>query len=156
MQVLEAMISCIPHTILVAKISIRKDFNDNLTQSLKSQRLHFFYLAAQRATFGLLRVVEFEPRTFSFQTQRFKRPYNSPLLHGKYETNCRLVPFSHFKKRGRHPRRTFTFKLQPETLLKVTLFHACFSRFLNFTNGNKSRKASLNWPQTTLQPTIPK
>ena len=32
--------------------------------------------------------------------------------------------------------------LQPETLLKLTLFHGCFSRFLICTNGTKSRKAS--------------
>ena len=28
------------------------------------------------------------------------------------------------------------------TLLKVALLHGCFSRFLNCTNGTKSRKAS--------------
>ena len=37
-------------------------------------------------------------------------------------------------------------KLQAEvklqTLLKVTLLHGRFSRFLNFTNGTKSRKVS--------------
>ena len=33
-------------------------------------------------------------------------------------------------------------KFQPATLLKVTLFHGCFSRFLTFTNDTKSRKAS--------------
>ena len=35
-------------------------------------------------------------------------------------------------------------KLQakPATLLKVTLLHGCFSRFLNCTNGTKSRSAS--------------
>ena len=33
-------------------------------------------------------------------------------------------------------------KLQFATLLKVTLFHGCFSRFLNCTNGIKSRKAT--------------
>ena len=32
--------------------------------------------------------------------------------------------------------------LQPETLLKVTLLHGSFSRFLNCTNGTKLRKAS--------------
>ena len=31
---------------------------------------------------------------------------------------------------------------QVATLLKVRLFHGCFSRFLNCTNGTKSRKAS--------------
>ena len=35
-------------------------------------------------------------------------------------------------------------KLQakPATLLKVTLLHGCFSRFLNCTNGTKSCKVS--------------
>ena len=30
----------------------------------------------------------------------------------------------------------------PAALLKVTLLHGCFSRFLNYTNGTKPRKAS--------------
>ena len=34
------------------------------------------------------------------------------------------------------------FYLKPATLLKVTLFHGCFSRFLNCANDTKSRKAS--------------
>ena len=33
-------------------------------------------------------------------------------------------------------------KLKPATLLKLTLFHWCFSRFLNCTNGTKSRNTS--------------
>ena len=32
--------------------------------------------------------------------------------------------------------------LKPTTLLKVTLLHVCFSRFLNCRNDTKSRKAS--------------
>ena len=31
---------------------------------------------------------------------------------------------------------------KPETLLKVTLLHGCFQRFLNSTNGTKSHNAS--------------
>ena len=31
--------------------------------------------------------------------------------------------------------------LKPATLLKVTLLHGCFSRFLNCANGTKSVKA---------------
>ena len=31
---------------------------------------------------------------------------------------------------------------KPATLLKLTLLHGCFSRFLNCTNGTKSRNAS--------------
>ena len=34
----------------------------------------------------------------------------------------------------------------PATLLKVTLLHGCFSRFLNCTNGTESRKTShMSW-----------
>ena len=33
--------------------------------------------------------------------------------------------------------------LEPATLLKVTLLHGCVSRFLNCTNGTKSRNSSL-------------
>ena len=52
-----------------------------------------------------------------------------------------LVPFIQFKKPKKHPRRNDTFS-QSATLLKVTLLHWCFSRFLNCTNGTKSRNAS--------------
>ena len=33
------------------------------------------------------------------------------------------------------------FRLQPATLLKLTLLHGCFSHFLSCTNGTKSRNA---------------
>ena len=46
-----------------------------------------------------------------------------------------LVPFAQFKKREKHPWMSVT-------LLKLTLLHGCFSRFLYCTNGTKSRKAS--------------
>ena len=36
---------------------------------------------------------------------------------------------------------------KPTTLLKVALLHGCFSRFLNCTNGSKSRTASHMWNQ---------
>ena len=42
-----------------------------------------------------------------------------------------LVPFVQFKKREKYPWRK-----------KATLLHECFSRFLNCTNGTKSRKTS--------------
>ena len=54
-----------------------------------------------------------------------------------------LVSFVQFKK---HSWRSAAFSkvagLKPATLLKLTLFHECFSRFLNCTNDTKSRKAS--------------
>ena len=40
------------------------------------------------------------------------------------------------KKGKKHPWRIVTF------ITKVRLLHGCFSRFLNFTNGAKSRNES--------------
>ena len=51
-----------------------------------------------------------------------------------------LVPIEQFKKREKHPWRSATFK--PANLLKVTLPHGSFSRFLDCTNGTKSHKTS--------------
>ena len=48
-----------------------------------------------------------------------------------------LVPFVQFKKREKH---SWT-SVEPATLLKLTLLHGCFLRFLNCTNGTKSRNA---------------
>ena len=45
-----------------------------------------------------------------------------------------LVPFVQFKKREEHPRRSVNFT-------NLALLHGCFSRFLNCTNGTKSRNA---------------
>ena len=53
-----------------------------------------------------------------------------------------LVPFAQLKKREEHPWRSITFIKVAGSLLKVTLLHRCFSRFLNYTNGTKSRNAS--------------
>ena len=57
-----------------------------------------------------------------------------------------LVPFVQFKKREKHPWRSFNFSkvagFKPATtLLKLTLLHACFSRFFNYANGTKSCNA---------------
>ena len=41
----------------------------------------------------------------------------------------------------KHPWRSVNFR-GVSTLLKLTLFHGCFSRFLNRRNGTKSRNAS--------------
>ena len=55
-----------------------------------------------------------------------------------------MVPFVQFKKRETHPWRSVTFikVAEPAFLIKVTLLHGCFSRFLNCINGTKSRNAS--------------
>ena len=54
-----------------------------------------------------------------------------------------LVRFMQFKKRkNTHGELLLLVKLQAATLIKVTLPHGCFSRFLNCTNSTKSRKAS--------------
>ena len=73
------------------------------------------------------------------------------------------LPFVQFKKCEKNPWRSVTFgkvagfcgslkvlafikpfeiPQKPATLLKVTLLHGCFSRFLNCANGTKSRNAS--------------
>ena len=56
-----------------------------------------------------------------------------------------LVPFVQFRKHEKHPWKSVNFSkvlgLKPATLLKLTLFYGCFSRFLNCTNGTKSRNA---------------
>ena len=42
-----------------------------------------------------------------------------------------------------HPVYFFPFfTIKPATLIKITLLHGCFSRFLNCTNCTKTRKAS--------------
>ena len=57
-----------------------------------------------------------------------------------------LVQFVQFKKHEKHPwwRDTYSkvpgFSLQLQ--LKVTRLHGCFSRFLNFINGRKTREGS--------------
>ena len=53
-----------------------------------------------------------------------------------------LALFVQFRKGEKYPWRSVTFMLKPATFRKVTLLHGCFSRFLNCTNGTKSRKAS--------------
>ena len=58
-----------------------------------------------------------------------------------------LVPFVQFKKREKQPWRGVTLQAKSKsykspTLLKATLLHGCFLRFLNCTNGFKSCKTS--------------
>ena len=54
-----------------------------------------------------------------------------------------MVPFAQFKKREKHPWKSVNFSKVAgfATLLKLTLLHGYFSRFLNCTNGAKSRNA---------------
>ena len=52
-----------------------------------------------------------------------------------------LVPFVQFKKREKTHGGVLLL-VKPTTLLKVTLLHGCFLRFLNFTNRTNSRKTS--------------
>ena len=57
-----------------------------------------------------------------------------------------LVPLAKLKKRGKDLCKSVTFNkvagFQLTTLLKVALFHGCFSRFLNWANDTKSRNGS--------------
>ena len=45
-------------------------------------------------------------------------------------------------------------RLQPSTLLKLTLLHGCFSQILNCANGTKSRETSLMVLSSTKSPKI--
>ena len=56
-----------------------------------------------------------------------------------------LVPLVQFKKREKHPWRSVNLS-RVAGLLKLTLLHGCFLRFLNCTNGTKSRNASHLFP----------
>ena len=51
-----------------------------------------------------------------------------------------LVPFVQYQKREKHPWRKVNFS-KVAGLLKLTLLHVYFSRFLNCTNATKSRNA---------------
>ena len=60
-----------------------------------------------------------------------------------YDALRDLVPSAQFaKSENIHGGVLLLVKLQAATLLKTTHLHGCFSRFLNCTNGTKSRKAS--------------
>ena len=48
-----------------------------------------------------------------------------------------------------------TVQVEACTLLKVKLLHGCFSCFLKYTNGTKSRKASQINKRLKLQQCIP-
>ena len=64
-----------------------------------------------------------------------------------------LVLLVQFKKReNTHGVVLLLVKLQ--ALLKVTLIHECFSRFLNCTNGTKLRKASHIYPEEIFWGTV--
>ena len=56
-----------------------------------------------------------------------------------------LVAFAQFNKREKHSWMSVNFGKvtgwKPATLLKLTLLHRCFSRFLNCTNTTKSHNA---------------
>ena len=67
--------------------------------------------------------------------------YNNTIFTLIYGALRDLVPFVQYKKREKHPWRMVNFSKITKTLLKLTLLHGCFSRFLNCTNGTKSRNA---------------
>ena len=78
---------------------------------------------------------------------------DAPLEGGRLIETLRYVMFLHdlvsflqFKKREKHRWSSIAFNkvadFEPGTLLKVTLLHGCFSRFLNCTNCIKLRNES--------------
>ena len=46
-----------------------------------------------------------------------------------------------FDDRNEESNSILAYVIKPATLLKLTLLHRCFSRFLNCPNGTKSRNA---------------
>ena len=56
-----------------------------------------------------------------------------------------------FKTREKHPYRSVTFSKVTGFLVKATLLHGCFSRFLNCTNGTKSHNTSQMYLWITFQ-----
>ena len=74
---------------------------------------------------------------FPFYPIFFQGVWNRSIGH-KWDALHELVPFVQFKKRERHPWRNVTFS-KVAGWLKVTLLHGSFSRFLNCTDGTKSR-----------------
>ena len=67
------------------------------------------------------------------------------VLYFIWDATQDLLPTVQFKKHEKLLCRSFTFskvRLCSATLLKVTLLHRFFSRFLNCTNGKKYHKAS--------------
>ena len=91
-------------------------------------------------------IFPFYPRTKLQKTQpvRYCRTYFNFVIH-KCDALCDLVPFMQFKKREKHSWRSVNSSkvagFKPATLLELTLLHRYFSRFLDFTNGTKSRNA---------------
>ena len=74
----------------------------------------------------------------------------------KYLMRCAIwYNLYNFKKniKNTHGGVLILVKLQakPATLRKLTLLHGCFSRFLNCTNGTKSRNASHIWNKEEIQ-----
>ena len=56
-------------------------------------------------------------------------------------SSTRFGAIIQFKEHEKHPWGSVVLKVTV-ALLKLTLFRGCFSRFLNYTNATKSRKAS--------------
>ena len=69
----------------------------------------------------------------------------SDILWSIFVVRCAICYYLYnLKKHEKHPWRSVNFscRLQPATLLKLTLLCGCSSRFLNCTNSTKSSNAS--------------
>ena len=73
--------------------------------------------------------------------QQQKKTWQKTRDHHKIYALRYLIAFVEFKKREKHPWRSVNFS-KVAGLLKLTLLHRCFSRFLNCANATKSRNAS--------------
>ena len=76
-------------------------------------------------------------------------------IKGPYMMFCAIwYHFYNLKNVKNTHRGVLLLGYKPETLIKVTLHHGCFSRFLNCTSGTKSRNASNIWKSVISQPVL--
>ena len=81
---------------------------------------------------------------------QFKLPFKLPghclwlvkLWKRKFETLCAIWHRSNSQQNVKNIHGAVFFSVKLQALLIVTLLHGCFSRFLDCTNGTKSRNAS--------------
>ena len=92
--------------------------------------------------------VRFYPNNYKVLLQSQCCCHNTKVCnHKQLRCFARFVPIWTIEKREKQPLRSDTFSKVATlnsacSFIKESLFYECFSRFLNFTNGTKSHKAS--------------
>ena len=78
----------------------------------------------------------------TIQTTRSLPMTSQKLWKRKFETLCAIWHRSNSQQNMKNTHGPVFFSVKLQALLIVTLLHECFSRFLDCTNGTKSRNAS--------------